>query len=246
MTDHGHWTCPPDRPVHGWGEYTVTVLRPPFPAGAGPGTAEALGALPPHDPVAARRFAESFGTVECVLDELYRTDTVVPLPRTRADLDVVHVGCWGGLIGLSDPALADNGNQLPLLAETEALHRRFPDARIVGSVGTDMGAHHSEDTVHLPTGLALHSEGWDSTRWDLTGDPHALLHALGIRPESLAGQAAELHPDDPAATDWQSFGRLALGPWDPWGRRTLQLSAFRVRHTAEYTDLMEEIWRFDD
>lgn len=247
MIDNGYWTsaCPPDREVHGGGDYTITILRPPFPTTTttttGRSTLTKVAELAPHDPVLARQFAETFGTVDAVLEELPLTDTVATFPSTRMDLDIIKVGCWGNVIGVSDPALADNGTECPLLAETEALHKRYPDARIVGSVGVDMGASHSEDTIHLPDGTMLHYEGWDSEQCYLTGDPHAILRALGITAESLVGQYAELS-EDPADTDWRSFGNLALGPWSPWNFDTVQMSAFRVRHTEAYTALMEEKW----
>lgn len=244
MTDEGFWTCPPDREVHGWGDYTITIVHPPFPTSTDPSTSATITALAPHDPARAREFAESFGTVDAVLEELPLTDTVSAGPSTRADLDIIKVGCWGNVVGVSDPALADNGNDLPLLRETEALHKRYPDARIIGAVNVDMGETHSENAVHLPGGLTLHYSGWDSDLCDLTGDPHAILRALGVPPESLAGQDAEPDEEDPAATSWYAFGNLALGPLNPWHFETVQMSAFRVRHTAEYTALMEEIWRF--
>jgi hypothetical protein len=245
VTDTSFWTCPPDRRVYGWGEYAITILRPPFPTTTGPSTLTTIAELAPHDPAQARQFAETFGTVDSVLEELPLTNTVSTFPQTRADLDIITVGCWGNVIAISDPALADNGNMCPLLDETEALRQRYPDARIVGWVDIDMGEDHHENTIHLPEGLMLHSEGWDCTRWDLTGDPHAILQALGITPGSLAGHDAELDEEEPAFTNWQAFGRLVLGPYDPWNCQALQMSAFRVRHTKDYTSLMEEIWRFD-
>jgi hypothetical protein len=246
MIDDGYWTCPPDRKVSGWGEYTITILRPPFPASTARSTLATVAELGPHDPARARQFVETFGTVEAVLEELPLTNTVASAPWTRADLDIVSVGCWGNVIGISDPALADNGNVEPLLAETTALHRRHPDARIVGGVNVDMGENHTEATVHLPGGASLHYSGWDSDQCDLTGDPHAILNALGTTAEDLIGQDAELDEEDPSATHWRAFGNLALGPWDPWNFEAVQISAFRVRHTDDYTLLMEEVWRFDD
>jgi len=245
VIDNSFWTCPPDREVHGSGEYTITILLPPLPTTTDRRTLTTTE-LAPHDPVRARQFAETLGTVDAVLEELPLTNTVSTFPATRADLDIIKVGCWGNIIGISDPALADNGNACPLLDETETLHQRHPDARIVGSVSNDMGETHYENTIHLPEGLMLHCEGWDSTQWNLTGDPHAILHALGITPESLAGHDAELDGENPSRTDWHAFGNLALGPLDPWHFDTVQMSAFRVRHTEDHTTLMEEIWRFED
>jgi len=247
MIDNGFWTCPPDRKVYGWGEYTITILHPPFPTTTDRSTLTTIAELAPHDPAQARQFAETFGTVDAVLEELPLTNTVSDFPATRADLDIIKIGCWGNIIGISDPALADNGNDRPLLDETTALHQRYPDARIVGSVSNDMGMTHYESTIHLPEGLMLHYEGWSGEpHWDLTGDPHAILHALGSTPESLAGHDAELDEDDPSCTNWNAFGNLALGPRAPWHFETVQMSSFRVRHTEDYTSLMEEIWRFED
>ena len=238
MIDDGYWTCSPDRKVSGWGEYTITVLQPPFPASTARSALATVAELGPHDPAQARQFVETFDTVEAVLEELPMTNTVHSAPWTRADLDIVLVGCWGNVIGISDPALADNGFIEPLLTETTALHKRYPDARIVGAVAVDMGENHTEATVHLPGGLSLHYSGWDSEQCDLTGDPHAILRALGTTDP-------ELDEEDPSATDWCAFGNLALGPRNPWNSEAVEISAFRVRHTEAYTVLMEEIWRFE-
>nr|AFY23014.1 hypothetical protein [uncultured bacterium] len=243
VIDNGYWTLPADTPVLGSGEYTITVLHPPFPTSTGRAK---VAELAPHDPVRARRFAESFGTVEAVLEELPPTDTVAASPWTRADLDIIRVGCWGNVIGISDPALVDNGIDCPLLEQTEALAKRYPDARIIGSVDNDMGMTHVEAAIHLPGGPALHYSGWDIDQCELTGDPHEVLRALGVAAESLVGQYAELNDEDPSDVDWRSFGNLALGPCDPWHFRTVECSAFRVRHTEGATALMEEIWRFVD
>ncbi|WP_327355278.1 DUF6333 family protein [Streptomyces sp. NBC_01304] len=246
MSEDNFWTVPADREVRGHGEYTITLVRPPFPVGTGPSTHVTVKELAPHDPVRAREFAEAFGTVDAVLEELPLTDALPGgSPWTRADLDVITVGCWGNVIGISDPALVDNGNDCPVLEQTEALRERYPDARIIGSVDSDMGADHHEHTVYLPEGPTLHSEGWGGDRWDLTGDPHAVLKALGITAESLVGTDAELS-EDPSDTNWDAFGALALGPWSPWGFPTPKMSAFRVRHTEGAVALMEEIWRLAD
>lgn len=109
-----------------------------------------------------------------------------------------------------------------------------------------MGMTHCEDTIYLPGVPELHYEGWAGDRCHLAGDPHAILGALGITAESLVGQYAELDEEDPSNVDWRAFGNLALGPWDPWHFDTVEMSAFRVRHTERATALMEEIWRFVD
>ncbi|MEV6589819.1 DUF6333 family protein [Streptomyces acidicola] len=244
MSDASFWTLPPDLEVNGWGEYAITIIEPPFPTSIESATLDTVKQLAPHDPVRAHQVAKLLGTVDAVLEELLLTDTVSESVWTRADLDIIKVGCWGNVIGISDPALADNGNTCPLLEETDALHRLFPEARIVGSVGTDMGADHHEYTIHFPEGRLLHAEGWSNTNLD--GDPHKVLRALGVAPGDLVGTDAELDEENLAETNWNAVTQLILGPWAPWHFSHVQMSAFRVRHTEHYTNLMEEIWRFDD
>ncbi|MDG4858469.1 DUF6333 family protein [Streptomyces sp. T-3] len=247
MTDSNFWTVPADLEVNGHGEYTITLIRPPFPDGTRPSTHATVKELAPHDPVRAREFAECFGTIDAVLEELPLTNALpAGSPWTRADLDVITVGHWGNVIAISDPALADNGLDCPLLEQTEALRERYPDARIVGSVDSDMGAYHHEHTVWLPGGPTLHSEGWSNgDMWHLDGDPHAVLDALGITAESLVGTYAELE-EDPSDTNWDEFGKLAIRPWSPWGFSTPEMSAFRVRHTENAVMHMEGVWRLTD
>lgn len=199
------------------------------------------------DPGRARQFAEAFGTVDKVLEELESTtaadyDSVV----TRADLDLIRVGCWGNVIAIADPALADNGVMCPVLEQTNTLQLRYPDALIVGSAWADCGSSHAEDVIHLPGGLTLHTEGWptEDSPYHLSGDLPAVLRALDIDPAILPDEDIHL-AQDPRSSNWSALGRLALGRSDPWGRSDLEMSAFRVRHTESATALMEEKWLFD-
>ncbi|MGP8304168.1 DUF6333 family protein [Streptomyces inhibens] len=236
MTDTTFWTCPPDREVRGHGDdYTLTLLLPPFPTGT--------VNLPPHDPERARHFAENFDTVDEILEELPPVSAGNYLPlETRSDLDIIKVGCWGNVISISDPALAESIGDLPLLGASATLRERYPDARIVGSAHVDCGEDHTEDIIQLPGGVMLHAEGWPCVEpLDVTGDPQAVVRALGISPEPLAEEEIDL---DAASDeiDWRALGRLALGPCDPWGRPDLQMSVFRVRHTSSATFRMRETW----
>jgi hypothetical protein len=82
------WYFPADADVVRYGEYSLTIVHPGSPTDAAD--------LPAHDPAAARRFAESFGTVDTILEDLGTvpaTDAVSA--GTRADLELVRVGCWG-------------------------------------------------------------------------------------------------------------------------------------------------------
>lgn len=91
MADDTFWTVPPDRMVHGSiGHRNLTGLLPPFDVDA--------RALPANDPVRAAQFASSFATVDEVVEEIR---------------PVVKAAAWSHVLGMSDPAPADDGNDLP-------------------------------------------------------------------------------------------------------------------------------------
>ncbi|MFI7410278.1 DUF6333 family protein [Streptomyces sp. NPDC049627] len=235
MTGDSFWTLPPDRMVRGsLGHCNITVLLPPFGVDA--------RALPANDPGRAAEFAASFGTVEEVVEEIGpRSALDVPYPDTRTDLDIVQAAAWGHALGFSDPALADNGNDTPLLTEARRLRERYPDARIVGRVHFHGGADHTEDIVWLPDGAMFHATGWPGDEpFEVTGDPDAIASALGIPAETL--EDLGLHEEDPADVEWAGFVALALGEADPWGWEQLRTTAFRVRHTRFATSTMEELY----
>jgi hypothetical protein len=234
VTGTDFWTLPPDRIVRGsMGHCNVTVLLPPFDVDA--------RAFPANDPVRAREFAAAFGTVDEVLEELGPGSVLdVPYPYRRSDLEVVQAAAWGGqALGISDPALADDGNDTPLLTVTRELRERYPDARIVGRVHFHAGADHTEDIVWLPDGAMFHATGWPGDEpFEVTGDPAAIASALGIPADTLA--ALGLDKEDPADIEWADFAALALGRADPWGWEQIKTTAFRVRHTEFATSTMEE------
>ncbi|MFF0436733.1 DUF6333 family protein [Streptomyces sp. NPDC004327] len=235
ITDY--WSSPSDRPVHGaLGRCDLTVLLPPF--------ARDVHDLAANDPVSAREFAASFGSVEEVLAELgERAAIETPhFPAERSDLDVVLAGAWGSVLGVSDLALADDGNDEPLRREAGRLRERFPDARIFGRVSFDRGDSHTEDLVWLPDGTLFHASGWPGMDpWELTGDPYEVAAALGITDAMLAGADLDLD-DDPEQVEWADLVSLALGDADPWTRPRHRVSAFRVRRTESHTLRMEELF----
>ncbi|WP_259407956.1 DUF6333 family protein [Streptomyces akebiae] len=235
MTDDSFWTLPPDRVVRGsMGHCNLTVLLPPFDVDA--------GTLPANDPARAAEFAASFGTVDEVLEDLGPRPVLdVPYPYVRTDLDVVQAAVWGHVLGFSDPALADAGDDNPLLSEARSLREWYPDARIVGRVDFHGGASHTEDLVWLPDGTMFHAAGWAGDEpFEVTGDPAAVASALGIPAEKLADLG--LDEEDPADIPWADLAALALAESDPWGRRQLHTTAFRVRHTEFATSTMEELY----
>ncbi|MFG3344611.1 DUF6333 family protein [Streptomyces sp. NPDC048018] len=234
ITDY--WSSPPDRTVHGgFGRCDITILLPPFDVDA--------RSLPANDPSRARELVRSFGTVEEVVEELgARGANEVPYPVERTDLDVVLAGAWGNVLGISDPALADDGNDEPLRREVDGLRRRFTDARIFGRVAFDCGDSHTEDLVSLPDGTLFHASGWPGTEpWEVTGDPHEVAAALGITRGMLADAEVDLAAE-PEEVEWGAFVSLALGNADPWPWAESRIGAFRVRHTEAYTRRMEELF----
>ncbi|MGX1508020.1 UNVERIFIED_CONTAM: hypothetical protein RKD43_006645 [Streptomyces graminofaciens] len=242
MTENSFWTCLPQAQVRGSGEYTVTVVLPPFP--------DQSGDWPPNDPERAREFAASFGTVDAVLD--YHGEQNISdgfSLTTRDDLDWIQVGVWGNVIGISDPALADDGNSWPVLEQVRNLAERFPGAKIIGSATVDRGETHEEAAWVVPGVEPVHSEGWpvedDPSRWTLEGDPQAVLDACGVTPQMAKDADVAYDPDDPTSTYWGGLGELILGVHRPWRRRKVRTSVFRVRHTHDATDLMEEVWISD-
>lgn len=217
------------------GHCNITVLQPPFDVDA--------RALPANAHDWAAEFAASFGTVEAVLEDLGpRSVLEVPYPGRRADLDIVQAAAWGHVLGISDPALADNGNDTPLLEEVRRLRERFPDARIVGRVSCHMGSEHTEDIIWLPDGAVFHAVGWPGDEpFAVTGDPHAIVSSLGVTAEMLEDIDVDLD-EDPADVEWAGFVALALGAADPWGWEQIQTTAFRVCHTESSTSRMEELY----
>ncbi|WP_329118727.1 DUF6333 family protein [Streptomyces sp. NBC_01353] len=236
---HTFWTRPADTRVSASGECTLTVFTPPFP--------ESIGAFAPHDPVRARAFAEGFPTVEQVVEDLgVMAADQVPEPETREGLDVISVGCWGGVICISDPALADDGTDCTVREEARALHARYPGSLVVGSAHVDLGEDHVEDVVLLPDGTMLHASGYAGFEepWESEGDPRSVLQALGVDVDALDEETQEdLGLDaEPHITNWEMLVSLAFQGRDPRRQPRLEVSVFRVRHTREYTATMEELW----
>ncbi|UKY48168.1 DUF6333 family protein [Streptomyces inhibens] len=242
MTDISFWTHPPETAVRSSNsdEYIITLLDPPLP--------ESTAELSPHDHVRARAFAEAFPTVDAVLEELPPMPaSEVLFAETLSDLDLITIGCWGNVTCISDPALATyDAGMTPVLNEVTALHERYPSALIVGSAAPDFGETHTEDVICLPDGLTLFASGFPAyeTPWFVDGDPHTILSALGIDLTDLTDEDREYLclDEEPHLTNWGMLGGLVL---EHCGRRLRtgpQISVFRVRHTEDYTSMMEEMW----
>ncbi|WP_327327879.1 DUF6333 family protein [Streptomyces sp. NBC_01210] len=106
MTDNDFRDCPPEEGIAQHGEFRLTLIERPFPAGG--------RVLPAHDPARAREFAGAFGTIDTVVEEVDRIEATERLPfATRADLDLVSVGCRGTVTEINDPALVFAGGLPP-------------------------------------------------------------------------------------------------------------------------------------
>ncbi|MGP8304529.1 DUF6333 family protein [Streptomyces inhibens] len=242
MTDISFWTHPPQTTVRSSNsdEYTITLLDPPL-----PGTTTELS---PHDHGRARAFAETFPTVDAVLEELPHQPASQALhAQTLSDLDLITIGCWGNITRISDPALATyDAGMTPVLNEVTTLHKCYPGALIVGSAAPDFGETHTEDVICLPDGPTLSASGFPAypTPWYVDGDPHTILNALGIDLANLANEDREnLYLDEePHLTNWGMLGGLVLEHCGRTLRKGPQMSVFRVRHTEDHTSMMEEMW----
>ncbi|MGV9856389.1 DUF6333 family protein [Streptomyces sp. NPDC003442] len=236
MSDETLWDFPADEPVERHGEFTLTVVRPPFP---GPD-----GALPAHDEARARAFAEAFGTVGRVLDH-QETIPVTELIEvdTRADLEVIRVGCWGGVTQINDPALISLSERFPIEEQAEALAERHPDAVIVAAADMDLpGADYGTWKIVHPDGARIFAAGFAGEEdWDVEGEVTAVLDAFGITREQAAAVGVDpAHP--PRSFAWDALAGLALKAVSPTDRRGLMASVFRVRRTEDAVAAMEDTW----
>ncbi|MFB4273444.1 DUF6333 family protein [Nonomuraea sp. GTA35] len=182
-----------------------------------------------HDPEQALRIVTTLDAVMEVAEVLEPrplSDCTL-MPYEPADLDLVVVGCWGGVIHVNDPGLA---GELTDFAELEVLNQRqlHPEARIASSVFLDMVADLAEVIIALPEMKPVRKFN-DSEEVHVEGDLSALLHALGW------GEASDL--------DFEELRRHALGfaSYDA-GPERLLVSTFRVRRTEEIVCGMKAVW----
>ncbi|WP_158812259.1 DUF6333 family protein [Streptomyces fulvoviolaceus] len=236
MTETSFWDFPADAGVLRYGEYSLTIVHPGSPT-------EAVD-LPARDRVAARRFAESFGTIDTILEDLGTvpaTDDVAA--GTRADLELVRVGCWGGVVEIIDPALGHTADDFPVLELTEELHKNLPDAVIIAACTIDDSTTHGAWAIFHPSGTKLLASGRHDQEddWYVEGEPQAVIDAFGITGEALAQEG--IHLDEPDHTfPWDALTQLALERVAPLNHDGRAMSVFRVRHTEDATSIMQEAW----
>ncbi|MER8046013.1 DUF6333 family protein [Streptomyces sp. NPDC094032] len=234
--EDGFWMYPAEQELARYGEFRITVVESPFPAGAD-------RALAPHDPERARELAEALGTVDGVLAEVDRIEAVERMPfGTRADLDLVGIGHWGDLIEINDPALAFIGGDFPLAKVAEELSRRHPRAAVIGSTTVHHHATHHTHVIHHPGGTRLFASGWaGESDWDLVGTPYDIAVTFGLGADELAERGVDLEAE-PGDQAWEGLTRAALRSVGPLARAGRSLSVFRVRRDERTAGDLEETW----
>lgn len=213
-------------------ETELTLVFPPFDSRSG----TSGGDLPPHDPVRARRFVETLTTVAEVLDgerEISLSEAVPP--DSPADFVYVAVGCWGNVVHLVDPALLLSAME----EEVAALRKLHPDARIAGETVLSLTDQHHGYVLAAPGAETLHAGSWDGENYEVEqGDVPALLRALG--------SGEDMEGVNPLGLD--EVDRLAAlvctGFDDTDDPDSLRMSLFRVRHTEDVQEGMDELWRY--
>lgn len=195
------------------------------------------------DALRAREFAAAFGTVDTVVEEADRIEATERPPfATRADLDLVSVGCWGTVTEINDPALVSTGGSFPLAEQADALAERFPGAVVIGSATIDHSVTYGTHVIHHPDGARLFAAGWSGEGdWDREGAPQEVVDAFGIGSDALEREGIDLDAH-PGAFSWEGLTRLALQRVTPLMRKGRMLSVFRVRHTEETTGDLEDTW----
>lgn len=219
----------------------LTIVFPPFPP---VGEAVAASALPPHDPAHARRVVESLSTVADVVSaqgERPRRD--VPAPRTRADLDVVAVGCWGDVVHVIEPALATDAIHYALEDEVRHQAKLHPQARLAGTVFLDMVADWSQYVLAAPGAGVVTAGGWDGI--EVEGDLAALLDAIGADLQTDLSDEVDLDDpdtlDDFVLSDLATLVRGGLNLNYPHDQ-DLFVSVFQVRRPETTAGEMAEVW----
>ncbi|MFJ6751794.1 DUF6333 family protein [Streptomyces sp. NPDC091266] len=235
MTEPSFWYAPADAEVARHGEYRLTLVHPGSPADA--------AGLPAHDPAAARRFAESFGTVDTILEDLGTVSAAEGVAAgTRADLELIQVGCWGNVTEINDPGLVHCNGIYPVHDEAEALAKRFPEAVILASCIIDYPMTYGAWKIIHPGGTRLFAAGWHGEDdWDFDGSPADVAAAFGLTAQELSDGGVDM--EGPVnAFAWGSLCDLALRKVVRLNYTGRAASVFRVRHTEDATGNMEEIW----
>ncbi|WP_228002421.1 DUF6333 family protein [Nocardia australiensis] len=235
MTESSFWNAPANADVVRYGEYNLTIIHLGSPTDATD--------LPGHDPAAARRFAESFGTIDTILEDLGTVPAIDPVSAgTRADLELVRVGSWGNITAITDPGPVHCNGSYPVDEEAESLAERFPAAVIIATCTIDYNMTYGAWKIIHPNGTRLFAGGWHGEDdWDFEGSPTAVATAFGITEQELSEENIEMD-DEVNVFDWAGLCDLAFKKVAPLDHTDRTTSVFRVQHTEDAIGNMEEIW----
>ncbi|GAA3782329.1 hypothetical protein GCM10022225_83350 [Plantactinospora mayteni] len=215
----------------------ITRVHPPPPALY---TYRTIDQAPAHDSARARAIVRELPTVAGVeeLAPVPRRD--VRSPTTFDDLDYVTVGCWGGVVQITDPAFGEDGvcsyNLDPVFDGQVKAH---PDARIIGACEMDFSLTYGKYLVHVPGAPDVSADGWDEMT--VSGNLAELLRACGIDPARPGAEGLDF--DDPDGLNWGEYLNLiACGLYIPLSNETLMVSVFKVSRPEDTQENIEEVW----
>ncbi|WP_030981184.1 DUF6333 family protein [Streptomyces sp. NRRL S-1813] len=215
----------------------ITRIHPPAPARY---THRTIGEVPAHDPARARVIVRELSTVAGVeeLAPVPRLD--VRSPTAFDDLDHVTVGCWGGVVQITDPAFGEDGiTSCNLDPVFEGQVKAHPDARIIGACEMDFSLTYGKYLVHVPGAQDVSADGWDEMT--VGGDPAEALRACGTGPEGPGAEGLDFA--DPDALNWGEYlDRIACGLYIPLANETLMVSVFKVSRPEDTQENIEEVW----
>ncbi|MFD7983731.1 DUF6333 family protein [Kitasatospora indigofera] len=223
-----------------WRQSTLRITRvhPPYPARYDQHT---VHDLPAHDPAAARAVVAALSTVAAVAEELppvLRQHT--GHPRHVDELDHVTVGCWGGVVQISDPAFGEDGLSVNLDAAFEAQVEAHPEARITAVCEMYSAATYGKYLAHVPGQPRLSADGWEEQF--VTGDPGRLLRAVGVGPGSGPGAECLDPGQDAPFLGVEFLDLLACGLHSTWAKESLLVSVFKVTRSEDVRGALDEVW----
>ncbi|MFE0380629.1 DUF6333 family protein [Streptomyces inhibens] len=229
----------PARPI-AWRSSTICITRvhPTYPSRYDQHT---IRQAPAHDPQRARAVVAELATVSSVVEELepiLRRD--IASPRLSTDLDYVTVGCWGNVVQIVDPAFGEDGViSSNLDAAFDAQVKAHPDARITAACEMYSAESYGKYLAHIPGHSPVSADGWDEQY--ITGDPTAVLRAIGITPGDPGTENLDL--DDPApyiGTEYLNL--IACGLHSIYTVETLTVSVFKVTRPEDTQEDIKEVW----
>jgi hypothetical protein len=220
-----------------WRQSSLRIIRvhPPFRA---PYDQHTVQAAPAHDPVRARAVVAGLSTVASVAEELeplLRRDDTGPLYTD--DLDLVTVGCWGGIVQISDPAFGEDGVLSSHLdaAFTDQI-TAHPEASITAVCEMYSAESYGKYLAHVPGLPRLSADGWDDQ--DTTGNLADLLRATGTA-------SPDSDEDDAPYIDAEALDPLAGGLHSVYADEPLLVSRFRVTRTEDVREALDDVWLED-